>query len=262
MSPSITEILFAIGAGPRVVGVTDFCAYPQEVKSIPKVGGMLNPSVETIIAMKPDLIINHRDSQNIKKLADQMGIRTLDVAFTSLEGIYASISKIGDALGSAEAAQNLVTSLRNDVQQYKLKLKDLQPKPTLLILGDSADPLRDLYAVGKGTFLDELLTLAGGQNILADSVAPYPKVSRESIIARSPEIIIVAGPKANLPSEEISRLRADWGRFSTIRAVKNNQIHFVGAEYILIPGPRLLNIVDYFAKIIHPEAFNDAGTNK
>lgn len=255
MSPSITEILFALGAGNRVVAVTDFCTYPKAAALLPKVGGMLNPSVETLISMKPDIIIHHQDSHKMEKTAARLGIRSLGVSFENLNDIYRSIKTIGATLGLPEAAEGLLGKLKKGIAFHRSKLENLEPKSVLLILGDSEVPMRDLYAVGKGTFLDELLTLAGGQNIISNSAASYPKVSREFIIKRSPEVIIIAGPHANLSPEKRRLWKQEWRRYATIQAVKNDQIYFTGADYILIPGPRLLNIVENFARAIHPEIF-------
>jgi iron complex transport system substrate-binding protein len=133
----------------------------------------------------------------------------------------------------------------------------LPKKEVLLLLGDSSDPARDLYAAGPDTFLNELLILSGGKNIIRDSPARYPKLSKEHIIEKSPEIIIEAGPKSNLSQQEIDIRIKEWKRFPTIEAVKKNQIYFIGADYILIPGPRLLKIIEQFFKVIHPSLFAD-----
>jgi len=252
-SPSITEVLFALGAGRRVVGVTDFCLYPREAALLPKVGGLINPSAETIISLRPDLLIYHHDSDKIKNFAQRLGVQSLGVSFGNLTDIYQTIKKIGDVLGEQEAAKQLLETLQDKIRFYRTRIQGLKSKSVLLILGDSDDPMRDLYAVGKGTFLDELLTLAGGQNILSASPASYPKVSREFIISASPEIIIVAGPKVRFSTAELRERKKQWGRFTTVRAVKNNNIYYIGADYILIPGPRLTKIVEKFAAIIHPE---------
>ncbi|MEC7640753.1 MAG: helical backbone metal receptor [Nitrospinota bacterium] len=254
LSPSITEVLFALGAGYRVVGVTDFCLYPEQAKHLPKVGGLLNHNPEAVISLQPDLLIHHYDSENINKFSDHLGIQSLSVSFDNLENIYRSIKKIGRALGTQERANRLNEKLRGKIRHYRSKIQGRKPKSVLLILGDSEDPMKDLYAVGKGTFLDELLTLAGGKNILSSSPVLYPKVSREYIISASPEIIIVAGPKARLSPEELKKKKKQWKRFTTVRAVKDGNVHYIGADYILIPGPRLTQIVENFIKIIHPEA--------
>lgn len=254
LSPSITEVLFALGAGHRIAGVTDFCVYPKEAKLLPKVGGLLNPHAEAVISLQPDLLIHHDDNNGkIKKFAELIGVQSLGVSFDNLASIYRTIKKIGDALQEPEAADRLLEKMQGEIRSYRAKIQGRKTKSVLLILGDSEDPMRDLYAVGKGTFLDELLTLAGGQNILPASPALYPKVSHEFIISVSPEIIIIAGPKARLSPEELRKRKKQWNRFTTVRAIRDGNVHYIGADYILIPGPRLTKIVGNFTRIIHPE---------
>lgn len=255
MSPAITEIIFKIGAGDKVIAVTDFCTFPKETESLPKVGGILNPSYETIIALKPDLIIHHFDSLKIQEFAINLGIDSLPVSLVNLENILSSILSIGEQLELQTTAGEFHRKLKNDIEFYRSRLKNHNNKSVLLLLGDSEDPMRDLYAVGRNSFLGELLALAGGENIIRESLAEYPKISREYIIKTSPEVIIIAGPMANLTSKEKESRLKQWANFSTVRAVKSNNIHYIGEDYILLPGPRLLNIVDRFAKSIHPEIF-------
>lgn len=255
MSPAITEILFEIGAGDRVIAVTDFCAYPEETLRLPKIGGILNPSYETIISLRPDLIIHHYDSAKIEEFAKNLGILSLPVNLTDLKNILNSILFIGENLELSESANEFHGKLKSEIEFYRSRLQGHKNKSVLLLLGDSADPMRDLYAVGKNTFLGELLTLAGGDNILPESPAHYPKISKEFIITSSPEVIIIAGPMANLTAEEETVRKRQWARFSTVKAVQSDNIHYIGEDYILLPGPRLLKIIDRFAKSIHPEIF-------
>jgi len=256
-SPSITELLFAIGAGDQVVGVTDYCSYPEKACSVSSIGGPLNPSTEAWISLKPNLIIHQTDSEIIHKHARNLGIPTLSVSVNNIKNILNTIQVIADSLKIPKEGYRLVAQLQTGINYYKTRLTSQQTKQVLLLLGDSADPGRDLYAVGKGTFLDELLTIAGGENVLPDTMAKYPKLSKEFIISKSPEIIIEVGPMSNLDEVEVAKRKHDWSRFSTIRAVQNNNIHFIGADYILIPGPRLLNIIDKFSRTIHPNLFSE-----
>ncbi len=255
MSPAITEILFKIGAGKRVVGVTDYCAYPPEAAKLPKLGGILNPNVERMISIKPDLIIHHYDSIKIQDFAIKLGVESLPVKLTTLNSILDSIQKIGQKLDLLDSAKMLRLKLENEINFYKSKLKSQRKKSVLLLLGDSDDPMRDLYAAGRNTFLGELLSLAGGDNIIPETLAEYPKVSREYIIHKSPEAIIIAGPMAKLSHEQKKANIKRWAKFTTVRAVKNNNIHYIGHDYILIPGPRLIKLIDQFAKSIHPSLF-------
>ena len=254
-SPAITEILFAIGAGDRVVGVTDFCNYPEQACRLPSIGGPLNPSTETWITLKPDLIIIQEDSEVIQKNAKIFEIPSLTVSVNNLNNILNSIQIIADSLHMPQAGHQLAIKIKTKIEGYRTHLKKIEPRQVLMLLSDTNDPSRDLYAVGRDTFLNELLTIAGGENVLPDTMARYPKVSKEYIIAKSPEIIIEVGPKSNLSKEETLARKKTWGKFSTLRAVKDDKLYFISADYILIPGPRLLNILDDFTRTIHPELF-------
>ena len=261
-SPSITEILFAIGAGNRVVGVTDFCSYPERACSLPSIGGPLNPSTEAWISLKPDLIIHQTDSEIIHKNANNFGIPSLAVSVENIKSILTTTQKIADLLNIPRQGQQLVQKLKTGIKLYQTRLNSQIPKQVLLLLGDTNDPARDLYAVGKGTFLDELLSIAGGENVLPNTMAKYPKLSKEFIISKSPEVIIEVGPMSNITKTETKKRKQDWDKFSTIRAVQTDNIHFIGADYILIPGPRLLNIIGKFSHTIHPNLFSDRNQSR
>lgn len=252
-SPAITEILFALGAGDRVVGVTDYCSFPKKACLLPSIGGPLNPSTETWIALKPDLIIVQEDSIVINKHATILKIPILKVSVNNLENILTSIQVIADSMQVSKRGHQLVDKINAEIEQYRIRLRKLKPRQVLMLLSDTNDPSRDLYAVGRNTFLNELLSIAGGENILPDTMATYPKISKEFIIAKSPEIIIEIGPKSNLSSDGILDRKKTWGKYPTLNAVKNNRLYFIGADYILIPGPRLINILDDLTRNIHPE---------
>ena len=254
-SPAITEILFAIGAGDRVVGVTDYCNYPKNACRLPSIGGPLNPSTEKWIALKPDLIILQDDSVVLNKHAKVFKIPTLQVSVNNLKNILRSIQVIADATQTSKSGQQLVNKIKRQIDNYHTSIGKTKSRQVLMLLSDTNDPSRDLYAVGRNTFLNELLSIAGGENILPDTMATYPKISKEFIIAKSPEIIIEIGPKSNLSSKDILGRKKEWGKYPTLRAVKNDRLYFIGADYILIPGPRLVNILDDLIRNIHPELF-------
>ncbi|MZH03562.1 MAG: ABC transporter substrate-binding protein [Nitrospinae bacterium] len=208
-----------------------------------------------IVSLTPDLIIHQSGNQRLKNNAKSVGIQTLSVDMGNLREIYETIETLGAKLNCQDHADKLIQRLNEGIAFYQERLKGLPKREVLLLLGDSSDPARDLYAAGPGTFLNELLNLSGGSNILRDSPARYPKLSKEYIIKKSPEIIIEAGPKSNLSQKEIDLRVQEWNRFPTIKAVQNKEIHFIGADYILIPGPRLLKIIERFSKAIHPDLF-------
>ena len=252
-SPSITEMLFELGLQDRIVAVTDFCIYPKEACLLPSIGGVLNPNIEKIVSLDPDLIILQSDSAKVEKNIKSLGIPTFSIKVRTISDIFESINRLGKELNCQEAANKLLLLLKDKINAFKQKLVGQLPKKVLLLLADSSDPAHDLYAVGPGTFLNELLVLSGGKNILNNSKAQYPKLSKEYIIEQSPEIIIEAGPKSNLPQKEIDYKVEQWNRFPTIQAVRDKRIYFIGADYILIPGPRLVKILENFAQVIHPD---------
>ncbi|PIQ98816.1 MAG: hypothetical protein COV66_13000 [Nitrospinae bacterium CG11_big_fil_rev_8_21_14_0_20_45_15] len=260
-TPSATEILFAIGAGDRVVAVTDFCSYPPEACKLPSIGGLLNPSVESWITLRPDLIIYQGGNNRLASNARNLNIETLSVPLDNLKDIYSAIKKLGDLTGQQKEAEQLSAKIQSQLNEFKNALKNVHSKSVLLLLGDSNDPRRDLYAVGKGTFLDELLTLAGGENILPPTAARYPKVTKEFIIKVSPEIIIEAGPKSRLSPEEQQERIVAWSRFPGIRAVQTKSIFFIGDDYVLLPGPRLTQTVERFGQVIHPGLFSQKNSS-
>ena len=186
----------------------------------------------------------------------------MGIEMDTLDDILGSIKFLGSALGVEKNSEQLQNKLTAGINYYKNKLKGIRPKDTLLLLGDSSDPGRDLYASGPGTFLHELLEISGGKNILPDSMAKYPRLTKEFIIEKSPEVIIEAGPKSRLTPEQIEERLKGWKRFPSIRAVQSDQVHYIGASYILIPGPRLLNILDQFSRAMHPDIFPDSLNSK
>ena len=261
-SPAITEILFAIGAGDRVVGVTAYCNYPKNACRLPSIGGPLYPSTEKWIALKPDLIILQDDSVVLNKHAKVFKIPTLQVSVNNLKNILRSIQVIADATQTSKSGQQLVNKIKRQIDNYRTSIGKTKSRQVLMLLSDTNDPSRDLYAVGRNTFLNELLSIAGGENILPDTMATYPKISKEFIIAKSPEIIIEIGPKSNLSSKDILDRKKEWGKYPTLRAVKNDRLYFIGANYILIPGPRLVNILDDLTRNIHPDLFSNQSVKK
>ncbi len=258
LSPAVTEIIYELGAQDRLVGATDFCNFPPEATKIPRVGGVVNPNFEVMVALKPDLIIHQDDNFNLDKHARTLGIKSLPVKLIDLESIQKAILVIGEALGKEEEAQKLRQRIQDGLLFYKNKLEGQKRKSVFFIFDDNRNSLRDLFAVGKGTFLDQLLTVAGGDNILTDSFVPYPKVSKEYVVHTSPEVIIELHPEADDSEVYKRQSKLDWQRFPTVAAVKNGDIQFINDGFMVIPGPRVLEIVDRLAKAVHPELFEDS----
>ena len=217
---------------------------------------MTNPHMEALVSLRPDLVIHQSHSVRMAKNTERLGIPSMEITMDTLDDILSSIKLLGSTLGDVKISEQLLKNLTDGINFYKNKLEGIPSKETILLLGDSSDPGRDLYATGPGTFLHELLEISGGKNILHSSVAKYPRLSKEYIIEKSPEVIIEAGPKSRLTPKQIEERLRGWKRFPSIRAVQKGQVHYIGADYMLIPGPRFLNILEQFSRVMHPDIFN------
>ena len=200
MSPSITETLFALGVGNRVVGVTDFCSYPKEACALPKIGGLLNPSVEAWITLKPDLIIHQDDSHKLRINAQNLGIRTLAISMTRLQNIFETIKPLARCWDANLPPARLFKNCNPESKSQKRASRDSQ-KNTLLLLSEGGDPNGALYAVVEVPFSENYWNWREGK-IFSPIPHQLPKISKEFILRHSPEVIIQAGPHANLTPQE------------------------------------------------------------
>jgi iron complex transport system substrate-binding protein len=245
--PSVTETLFALDAGDAVVGVSQYCDYPPAVRALPRVGSFITPNVEAIAALRPTLVIGLSTSSDLREIhaLNAMGIATLMADDGSVAAIEQSIILIGDRIGRGGAARRLATGLRAHFAAVADLLKGVPRSPVLMLVGH-----QPMVAVGQGTYLSELLTMAGATNIAAASDQAWPRLSVEYIIASRPEVILDGqmGSDPSTPS-------AFWSKYPTIPAVKNHRVVGYPEDPTLHPGPRIGVTLDELARLIHPEAF-------
>jgi iron complex transport system substrate-binding protein len=249
-SPNLTEILFAVGAAEQTVGVTDFCTYPPGAREIQRIGAYLNPDVERMIALQPDLVLLLPSMVGLRDRLHGAGIPTLTVANESLDQVLESIDAIGEATGHAAEAVERRSELVTELEAIAAAVAQHDPVSTLVVIGRGSDDLTGIFAVGPGTFLDELLRNAGGRNVLVDAVSLYPQVPLEEVIRLAPEVIIeVVVPPSELAPEEIV---ASWSALSTVPAVRDERIHVLTNDYLLIPGPRSVRTARQLQVVLHP----------
>lgn len=247
LSPSITETLFALGARERVVGVTQFCDYPPEAKKKPKVGGIINPSLEAIVALKPDLVVTQK-SQGLSPRLRELGMATLEIENANVRELIASYHTIGAAIGTANRAAKLIQQLETKIKQIEKATKKVKRVKVLMVVGR-----QPLYVAGSGIFINELIAVAGGKNIFSDSLAPYPQVSLEEIIARSPEVIIEMMVMAKDKKSDRVPRKLGWERWGMIPAVASGRVYRVREDSFLRPGPRLPEALDRLVRLLHPK---------
>jgi iron complex transport system substrate-binding protein len=234
LAPSLAETLFALGLGDRVVGVGDYSVWPPEVAGIPKLGGLLDPSFEEIVALKPDLALILPSQRDLGVKLERLGIATLIVPSDSLTDVEKSFSLIAERCGAPEAGAKLTAEWRREMAPHPLPGA---PK-VLLVVGRSPGSLNELLIAGKGTFLDDLLVRLGGVNAFADAPMAWPQINLEEVLARAPEAIVELRTEEPAP-EVVALLRRDWQSLPGLPAVANGRIVSIGGAYTLIPGPRL-----------------------
>ena len=254
-SPSITESLFALGLGDRVVGVSTYCHYPPAVLRIAKIGSFIKPDAEKIAMLHPDLVIVQRAKSPMPlpgKLA-ALGIRYIEVEPGSLAEVYTLIQDIGRATGVETRAANLVASIRGRLDAVRAE-SQIAHKPTvLLVVGRDPGMLSNLVAVGPGAYLDELIGIAGGRNMLADSKVQYPHISMETVLHADPDVILDAGAMGtaqNDGSKGEEELKEPWMQRRELKAVRNRRVFGLTSESLVVPGPRVVEAVELMRKRI------------
>jgi iron complex transport system substrate-binding protein len=257
-SPGITEILFALGVGSRVVGVTEYCTYPPEVKKIPKIGSWATPNMEVILRARPDLIVVQRTAVHNVAPFRALKLNALEVHLDRIADIYSAIAAIGEAAGVPDRARQLSDSIRKQLSDVQSRVAGRRPTSVMFVVGRTPGSLEGIIAVGSTSYLSEVITLAGGRNILADSRVAYPKVLHEEILARNPEVIIDMGEHADAASLSPGQIASEialWGRYGSLSAVRNRRVHIVASEVFVVPGPRVVDCARRLAQLLHPEVF-------
>jgi iron complex transport system substrate-binding protein len=256
-SPSITEMLYALGLGDRVVGVTTYCHYPPEAARKPKIGNYLQPNLETILALRPDLVVAEISGVRHAEHLPALKLNVLEVDDATIAGIYDSIARIGAAAGAQTAAGALTLRLRDSLGEVRRRTAKLAPPRVMFVVGRAPGSLAELVVAGKSSYLDEVMAIAGGANIFRDTLAPYPKVTLEEVLARNPEVIVDMGEMAEttgVSDRDKRAVVALWNRFPTLAAVKRGRVFAVAADIFVVPGPRVVEAARAFAKMFHPEA--------
>jgi iron complex transport system substrate-binding protein len=243
LAPSLTESLFAVGAGAQVVGVTDFCDYPPAARGIPRVGGMVNPSIETIVDRAPDLVVLSMEGNTESDFSRllSLGIPAYVSNPRTLSGIYRSLRDLGTLTGHAEEARRVVDSLQR--REHELRRRSFGPPVTALFLVS----LQPLIAVGGNTLLNELMTLAGARNIAAGMKGNYPAISREAVLVQNPQVLLLT---TDLPGDR-STLLSLFPEWVHLRALTSKQVFRLDADIVSRPGPRALEGLQLLSSCLH-----------
>ncbi|MDO5847492.1 MAG: helical backbone metal receptor [Methanocorpusculum sp.] len=259
LAPACTEIIYAVGAGDRVVGNTTYCNYPEEAKSVEKIGGFSTISTERIITLCGGNSIVFANPENGKESLDylkQHGCTVVVIDMKSVDDIYKAIDLIGTAVGCKENADKVNADIKSSIEEISAKAKAAPGKTPTVMHALSIDPY---YISGKNTFQDELISLAGGVNAFAD-VDGWGIVTLERLLIADPDIILTdAGADRAVPGfDSLAESFRKEHRLSTLSAVKNDKVFVVDADIFDRGGPRVVEALETLVKIIHPEIFGEA----
>ncbi len=248
--PSITEMLFALGLGERVVGVSDYCDYPEEAKSKPSVGNYFNPSLENIVALEPDLVLTDGHSEGIVQL-DSLGITYVVIDPKDIDGVYKDLELLGKVTGTEGEAEELIEDMQDSIANV-LALVEGASRPRVMFIIDATD-LTLPWTAGPGSFVDAFITMAGGENIAAQAEGAWIQLSIEEIVNADPEIIVLPAKHgtAFTPREALEEHPA-WQK---ITAVKEGRIFTINDDLVSRSGPRIVLGLEKLAEIVHPELF-------
>ncbi len=248
--PSVTEVLFAVGAGDRLVGVTRFCTYPPEARALPKVGGYADPSLEAIVALSPDLVFGAADSTPpaLVRRLEALGIPVYVVYPRNLRDTVETIRQVGRVAGVPEGGEAVAGRLRATVERVRRAVQGL-PRPGVLL----CIMVRPLVVAGPGTLGNDMVEAAGGRNVVPQGAARYPTWGAESLLAADPEVIVVS-PHPGEPAPE--RFFRQWPE---LRAVASGRVVPIESDWLHRPGPRLAKGLMALAEALHPGVFGKGG---
>jgi iron complex transport system substrate-binding protein len=252
--PATTEMLFEMGAGNRIVGVGNYDKYPPEVERLERVGGLLDPNVERLLALKPDLVIVYDTQTDLKQQLERAHVPMFRYVHRALPDIMSTMRALGERVGAKSAADAAAARMEQQLAAIKARVAG-RPRPkTLLVFGREQGSLRHVNASGGYGFLHDILELAGGADVLGDLKKQSVDMSTEMILTRAPEVIIELHYGTSLARERLAAERLVWNALASVPAVKNDRVHLLVGDEFVVPGPRIVVAAERFAQTLHPGA--------
>jgi iron complex transport system substrate-binding protein len=251
--PATTEMLFAIGAGDRLVAVGSYDRYPPEVEKLPRVGALLDPAVERIIAMHPDLVILYSTQNELRAQLDRAQIPYYPYSHRGLADITETIRLLGARVGAATQANALADQMERQLGDIRAKAATSSKPKTLLIFGRERGTLRNIDASGGVGFLHDMLETAGGADVLGDVKQQSVQMTTEMILTRAPEVIIELRYARGDEAGEADL--GQWNTLASVPAVRNHRVYLLRGEEFVVPGPRVVAATERLARLLHPDVF-------
>jgi iron complex transport system substrate-binding protein len=252
--PATTEMLFAIGAGPRVVGVGTFDHYPPAVERLPRLGGLLDPNVEQLIALRPDLVVVYDSQTELRQQLERSRIPFWAYSIKGLSDVTAAIRALGDRVGLHAASEAVAARIEERLRAVAASAAG-RPRPRVLLLfGRERGTLRGINASGGYGFLHDLLELAGGTDVLGDIRQAAVSMSTEMVLARRPDVIIELHYGDAWSAARMEAEKRVWKTLSSVPAVRTGRIYFLTGDEFVVPGPRVVQAAEGLARTLHPDA--------
>jgi iron complex transport system substrate-binding protein len=252
--PAVTEMLFAIGAGAQVVGVSSFDHFPAAVEKLPRVGALLDPDLERILALRPDLVVIYGSQSDLQQQLERAKVPIFVYSHAGLADVTQTMRQLGARVGRAQEAERAALDVEAALAEIQRRTKG-RPKPRVLVVfGRESGALRGIYASGGVGFLHDMLEAAGGVNVLADVQRQSVQATTELILARQPDVILeLRGTR--MSEQEARAQRADWNVLGSIPAVRSDRVYLIADERTVVPGPRVAEGTRLLAAALHPDAF-------
>ncbi len=250
--PAVTEMLFAIGAGPQVVAVSSFDRYPPEVAKLQRVGALLDPDVERILSLRPDLVAVYASQSDLRTQLERAQIPVYVYSHAGLADVFVTLKQIGDRVGRRREAADLTRSIQSRLAAVRSRVAG-RPRPRTLIIFDRETlALRGVYASGGIGFVHDMVDAAGGDNVFSDVKQQSVQATTELILTRRPDAILeLRGDPiaADIKAREIGV----WRALASLPAVRNSRVYFLDDQKTVVPGPRVAEGVELIAHTLHPE---------
>jgi iron complex transport system substrate-binding protein len=251
--PAVTEMIFTIGEGGRLVGVSNYDRFPPEVTRLARVGGLLDPDVERILALRPDLVVLYTTQNELKQRLDRVGIAYYSYEHRTLSDITATLRAVGARIGSATRADTAAAEMERQIASIRAAAARLPRPRTLLVFGRDPSSLHNIDASGGYGFLHDMLEAAGGDDVFGDIRQQSVQASTEMIIARRPDVIVELHYGEKLNPGDTERTRQAWNALGSVPAVRNHRVYVLVGDEFVVPGPRIVQATRELAHVLHPE---------
>ena len=253
--PALTEMLFAIGAGAQVIAVSSYDEFPPAVEALPRVGSLLDPDVERILSLRPDLVLTYGSQSELKTQLARAGVRAFSYRHGGVAGVLQALRDLGAETDHRRAAERTAREIQEQLDAVQTQVRSHPRLRTLLVFSRQPQSLQQMYVSGGVGFLDDILRIAGGANVFGDVPRESVQPSHEILLARAPEAIVEIHATGMMAAANLERERSLWATLASIPAVRGGRVHFLDGSYLVVPGPRMGLAAEALARVLHPGAF-------